>query len=62
MRVPVKFSGEHELGPNDYGRPVPLLAAALGVTPEVFRKAFSGVTRRRGAGRRGPKRGRTKRH
>src|SRR4051812_39132442 len=43
-KVPLTFSGGHEIGPNDYGRPVNLLAAGLGVTPDVFRKAFSGVT------------------
>ena len=43
-KVPLTFSGGHEIGPNDYGRPVALLAAGLGVKPEVFRKAFSGVT------------------
>jgi hypothetical protein len=47
-KVPVTFSGGHEIGPNDYGRPVALLAAGLGVKPEVFRKAFSGVTPSRG--------------
>jgi hypothetical protein len=43
-KVPLSFSGGHEIGPNDYGRPVALLAAGLGVKPEVFREAFSGVT------------------
>src|SRR3954447_9310827 len=47
-KVPLAFSGGHEIGPNDYGRPVALLAAGLGVKPEVFRKAFSGVTPSRG--------------
>src|SRR3954471_10902408 len=47
-KVPLTFSGGHEIGPNDYGRPVVLLAAGLGVKPEVFRKAFSGVTPSRG--------------
>jgi hypothetical protein len=49
-KVPVKFSGGHEIGPNDFGRPVALIAAALGVKPDVFRKAFSGVTPARGRG------------
>jgi hypothetical protein len=49
-KVPVRFSGGHEIGPNDYGRPVALIAAALGVKPDVFRKAFSGVTPARGRG------------
>lgn len=47
-RAPVTISGGHDLGKNDYGRPVPLIAAALGVQPDVFRKAFSGVTPARG--------------
>ena len=42
--VPVTFSGGHETDPQDHGRPVGLVAAALGVKPEVFRQAFSGVT------------------
>lgn len=48
--VPLVFSGGHELGRNDYGRPVPLIAAALGVTPDQFREAFSGVTPAKGRG------------
>ena len=50
MKVPVRISGGHEIGKDDFGRPVPLIAAALGVKPEVFRKAFSGVTPARGRG------------
>ncbi len=42
--VPIIFSGGHETDPRDGGRPVVLIAAALGVKPEVFRKAFEGVT------------------
>ena len=42
-RVPVVFSGGHETDPIDHGRPVVLIAAALGVKPEVFREAFSHV-------------------
>src|SRR3954468_3541002 len=42
--VPLEFSGGHEIGKNDYGRPVVLIAAALEVKPDEFRKAFSGVT------------------
>jgi hypothetical protein len=42
-RVAVVFSGGHETDPRDGGRPVALIAAALGVTPEVFREAFSHV-------------------
>ena len=40
----VVFSGGHETDPRDNGRPVALIAAALGVKPQVFRDAFSGVT------------------
>jgi hypothetical protein len=46
----VTFSGGHELAKNDYGRPINLMAAGLGVKPEEFRKAFSGVTPARGRG------------
>lgn len=42
-RVPVEFSGGHETVPVDHGRPVVLIAAALGVQDEVFREAFSHV-------------------
>ena len=42
-RVPVVFSGGHETDPRDKGRPVVLIAAAVGVMPEVFRDAFSRV-------------------
>ena len=42
-RVPVVFSGGHETEGVDHGRPVILIAAALGVAPEVFRAAFRGV-------------------
>jgi hypothetical protein len=42
-KVPATFSGGHVLGRDDYGRPVVLMAAALGVKPEEFRAAFSGV-------------------
>jgi len=41
--VPVSFTGGFAIGANDYGRPVPLYAAMLGVTPTVFRAAFAGV-------------------
>ena len=47
-KVPVTFSGGHEIGKNDFGRPVVLIAAALEVKPEVFREAFSGVTPAKG--------------
>src|SRR3954451_20959339 len=49
-KIPVTFSGGHETDPKDHGRPVVLVAAALDVKPEVFRKAFSGVTPARGRG------------
>jgi hypothetical protein len=49
-KVPVTFSGGHEIGKNDYGRPITLMAAALGVKPEEFRKAFSGVRPAHGRG------------
>jgi hypothetical protein len=42
-RTPVVFTGGHETDPQDHGRPVVLIAAALGVKPEVFRDAFSHV-------------------
>jgi hypothetical protein len=42
-RVPVVFSGGHETDLRDHGRPVVLIAGALGVPPEVFRDAFSRV-------------------
>jgi hypothetical protein len=43
-KYPVTFSGGHDTDPKDGGRPVVLIAAALGVKPAVFREAFSGVT------------------
>jgi hypothetical protein len=42
-RVPVVFSGGHETDRRDRGRPVVLIAAALGVPEQVFRDAFSHV-------------------
>ena len=42
--LPLTFSGGHDTDPRDHGRPVVLVAGGLGVTPEVFREAFSGVT------------------
>jgi hypothetical protein len=47
-RTPVVFSGGYETDPRDRGRPVVLIAAALGVAPEVFREAFSHVNPARG--------------
>ncbi|MBL0385135.1 hypothetical protein JJB07_00625 [Tumebacillus sp. ITR2] len=40
----VVISGGYETDPRDKGRPVVLIASALGVPTEVFREAFSGVT------------------
>lgn len=48
QRVPLSFSGGHDTDPPDRGRPVVLVAAALGVKTEVFREAFRGVTPARG--------------
>jgi hypothetical protein len=42
-KVPLIFRDGHETDPVDRGRPVVLIAAALGVKPEVFRDAFSHV-------------------
>jgi hypothetical protein len=42
-KVPVVFSEGHDTDPRDRGRPVILVAGALGVAPEVFREAFSHV-------------------
>lgn len=39
----VVFRGGYETDPRDHGRPVNLIAAALGVKPQVFRDAFSNV-------------------
>lgn len=47
---PVTFSGGHEIGKDDHGRPCVLIAAALGVKTEVFREAFGGVTPAKGRG------------
>ena len=44
MKIPLTFSGGHDTDPQDHGRPVVLVAAGLGVKPEVFREAFRGVT------------------
>jgi hypothetical protein len=46
----VIFEGGYETDPQDHGRPVALIAAALGMKEEVFRQAFSGVTPARGGG------------
>lgn len=49
-KLPVTFAGGHDTDRRDRGRPVVLVAGALGVTPEVFRQAFSGVTPAHGRG------------
>ena len=46
--APVTFTGGHDIGKDDHGRPCVLIAAALGVKTEVFREAFSGVTPAKG--------------
>jgi len=43
-RVPVTFTGGYDTDRRDGGRPVVLIAAALGVPTDTFRRAFSGVT------------------
>lgn len=43
MKIPLVFTGGHDTDPRDHGRPVVLVAAALGVPPEVFREAFRHV-------------------
>ncbi len=42
-KLPITFSGGHETDPQDGGRPVVLIAAALGVKTEQFREAFRDV-------------------
>lgn len=42
-KVPVVFEGGYETKPVDHGRPVILIASALGVEEQVFRDAFSNV-------------------
>lgn len=46
--VAVTLTGGYDTDPRDHGRPVVLIAAALNVPSDVFRKAFSGVTPARG--------------
>jgi hypothetical protein len=43
VEVPVTLAGGHDTDARHHGRPVVLVAAALGVPTEVFRTAFSGV-------------------
>jgi hypothetical protein len=42
-KIPLVITGGHETDPRDRGRPVALVAGALGVSQDVFRKAFSQV-------------------
>jgi hypothetical protein len=42
--VQVMITGGHDTDPRDHGRPVVLIASALGVPEEVFREAFSHVS------------------
>jgi hypothetical protein len=53
-KIKLTITGGHETDPRDHGRPVVLVANGLGVTPEVFRDAFSRVTPAHGEG--GPSR------
>ncbi len=41
--VPAVFSGGHDTDPRDRGRPVVLVAGALGMPPDLFREAFTHV-------------------
>jgi hypothetical protein len=43
-KIKLTISGGHDTDPRDHGRPVMLIGNALGVTPEIFRDAFSHVT------------------
>jgi hypothetical protein len=43
-KVKLTITGGHDTDPRDHGRPVVLVGNALGVTPEIFREAFSHVT------------------
>src|SRR4051794_13694585 len=49
-KFPLTFTGGHDLGRNDYGRPCALIAAGLGGETDVFREAFSGGTPAHGRG------------
>ena len=48
MKIPIQFAGGHETDRRDRGRPAVLVAAGLGVSPELLREAFRGVTPARG--------------
>jgi len=52
-RVAVTFDGGHDTDRRDHGRPVRLIAAALGVPSDVFRETFTHV-RPAGPGQGGP--------
>jgi hypothetical protein len=43
QRLAVTFAGGHDTDPRDGGRPVILVAAALGVPADVFRQTFANV-------------------
>ncbi|MEO7719542.1 MAG: hypothetical protein ABIY70_25345 [Capsulimonas sp.] len=43
VHAPIVFSGGHDTDPQDRGRPVVLVAGALGVPTDVFREAFRHV-------------------
>ena len=43
VQIPAVITGGHATDLRDHGRPVILVASALGVDPEVFRDAFSRV-------------------
>ena len=43
MKIRCQVIGGHDTNPVDRGRPVVLIAAALNVTTEIFREAFSRV-------------------
>jgi len=44
LGVPVTLTGGFDTDPRDHGRPVVLIAAALNVSSDIFREAFSHVT------------------
>jgi hypothetical protein len=44
QKITLTITGGHETDQRDHGRPVVLIGYALGVTPEIFREAFSRVT------------------
>lgn len=44
VQVPITISQGHDTDPRDHGRPVILVAAALGVPADVFRATFRNVS------------------